>query len=95
MYAVIRESAPPGAMTEQLRAGQTEFAALRAGQPGFVGSLTVDLGDGKWALMTLWESQQAAEAGRGVLEPQATRLTGRSVRIVYQGEVVADDLTTR
>ena len=95
MYAVIRENASSGALTEQLRAGRAEFAALRAQQPGFRGSLTVELGDGKWAIVTLWEDRQAQEAGGAVLGPQAERLTGAVTRIVYQGEVSSNDLTGR
>jgi len=95
MYAVIRESASPSVPTEQLRAGRTEFEALRARQPGFVGSLTVEIGDGKRALVTVWESQQAQQASTAVMAPQAERLTGATSRIIYQGEVSGNDLTGR
>jgi hypothetical protein len=95
MYAVIRESASPGALTEQVQAGRAEFEALRARQPGFRGSLTVDLGDGKRAIVGLWEDRQAHEAAAAVLGPQAERLTGAVTRIVYQGEVSGNDLTGR
>jgi hypothetical protein len=80
---------------EQLRAGREEFGALRARQPGFVGSLTVAMGDGMRAIVTLWENQQAQQASTAVIWPQAERLTGATSRIIYQGEVSGDDLTAR
>ena len=95
MYAVIREGAFQGATGGQPDAARAAFAALRARQPGFAGSLTVDLGAGKRAIVTLWEDERASVAARGTLEPEAAKLAGGPSRVVYQGEVVADDLTTR
>ena len=95
MYAVIREGAAQGATGGQPDAGRAAFAALRARQPGFRGSLTVDAGDGKRAIVTLWEDERASVASRRVLEPEAAKLSGGPSRVVYQGEVIADDLTTR
>ena len=50
--------------------------------------------------IALWESEQAQAAAAGTLAPEAERLMAPSVaggpaRIVYQGPVVANDLTTR
>ena len=100
MYAVIREATRRPEMDEPGRAARQEFFALRARQPGFRGSLTVDAGEGRVVTIALWESEQAQAAAAGTLAPEAERLMAPSVaggpaRIVYQGPVVANDLTTR
>ena len=99
MYAVIRESTLRSEAQEQHRAAREEFAALRAQQPGYRGSVVVDAGDGRLVTVTLWESEQAQAAAQPLLQPQAERLMNPHLttppQIVYQGPVVADDLTTR
>ena len=95
MYAVIREATRRPERAESGRAAREEFAARRARQPGYRGSLTVDASDGRRVVIALWESEQAHAAARGSLAPQAERLLGGPSRIVYQGAVVADDLTGR
>jgi heme-degrading monooxygenase HmoA len=99
MYAVIR------AVT--LRAGDQagyadahkEFATLRAQQPGYRGTISVDAGDGRRMAIAFWESDEVAAAASSILAPHAERLLGPHwavpATIVHQGPVVEDDLTTR
>ena len=76
MFATVREVTYD---PEKLRQGQApleEFAALRARQPGYAGSLTVDAGGGRTFTVALWESEAQAEAALTVLDPEAQRLMG-------------------
>lgn len=76
MFAVVREGTFDPAKAEAARAQMEEFARLRAEQPGYAGSVTVDAGYGRRVIVTLWESEAASEAGRAALEPEAARLLG-------------------
>jgi len=99
MYAVIRESTLRPEAQGQYAAALKEFAAIRAQQPGYRSSVTIDAGDGRRVSVVLWESEQAQATSAPVLQPQAERLMGAlwssPSHIVYQGLVVADDLTAR
>ena len=74
MYAVLRlNTFDPS----KLAAGAdrvAEFDRLHAARPGFLGSAVVDLGAGRRFTLNLWESEEAAEAGRRVLGPVVERL---------------------
>ena len=95
MYAVgegpstIRRSWPRGA--PQL----AEFNALHLGQPGFLGSLLVDAGDGATVLVNLWESEAHAVAGLQILGPYVERLVeplfAKPSELLGAGEVVGSD----
>ena len=97
MYAVIRESTiRPGAQ-DQLNAGRNEFAALRAQQQGYKGSVVIDAGNGRMLTISLWESEQSEQAARATLQPEAERLMTphltASPRVTAQGQVVSNELT--
>jgi heme-degrading monooxygenase HmoA len=99
MYAIVRDSQfnPEG-----LAHGQAEldrFQSLHASQPGYVGSVLVDAGEGRVLIVTIWQDQQHATRGRDVLGPQVQELLGpimtRESRIVGTGPVLATDLEKR
>jgi hypothetical protein len=99
MFATVREGTYD---PERLRQGQAqleEFAALRAQQPGYAGSLTVDAGGGRTLTLALWESEAQAEAARAVLEPEAQRLMGplwaAPTQVIGRGPVLRTDLAKR
>ena len=99
MYAIVRESTiRPGAQ-DQLNAGRNEFAALRAQQPGYQGSVVIDAGNGRMLTIGFWDSEQSEQAARAILQPAAERLMTphltASPQVTAQGQVVANDLTTR
>jgi hypothetical protein len=60
MYAVIREvTVKPG---HEVSAEQREEAeAIEAGQAGFYGQLTVDIGAGKFMRIAVWTSEEERE----------------------------------
>src|SRR3954451_18014558 len=99
MYAVIRESTLRSGAQEQLNTGRNAFAALRAQQPGYQGSVVIDAGNGRMLTIGFWESEQSEQAARAILQPQAERLMTphltASPQVTAQGQVVANELTTR
>ena len=99
MFATVREVTYD---PEQLRQGQAPleaFAALRARQPGYAGTLTVDAGGGRTFTLTLWESEAQAEAALAVLDPAAQRLMAplwaAPMRVLGRGAVLGTDLAKR
>jgi len=95
MQAVLRvNSFDPG----KLAAGQEqleEFNRLHAAQPGVLGSVTVDLGDGRQFVLNLWDSEEHRVSGLDALGPAVERLVkpllaGPS-ELIGTGPVVASD----
>ncbi len=97
MYAVVRETTFDPEKRAQGGAQLQEFAQIRAQQPGYRGSLSVDAGDGRGFTITLWETSEQFEAARARLEPEAQRLMGplwtAPSRVLGSGTVSYDDLT--
>ena len=96
MVAVLRETTYDPDKLRQGQAQMDEFAALRDRQPGFVGLIAVDAGDGRRLTLGLWESEEQAMAARAVLEPESQRLMGPLStvpgRFLAQGPVLRTDL---
>jgi hypothetical protein len=69
MYAIVRRNTyDPGKLAkgqEQLR----EFDQRHAEQPGFRGSLSVDIGDGRCIIVNLWDDKRSADAALPVMVP--------------------------
>jgi hypothetical protein len=92
MYATVRETfydpRQPGGGRAQLEA----FAAIRARQPGFVGSLAVAAGGDCVLTLALWESEAHAGAALALLEPEARRVFGATrappARVIARGPVL-------
>jgi hypothetical protein len=95
VQAVLRvNSFDPG----KLAAGQKqleEFNRLHSAQPGFLGSVTVDLGEGRQFVLNLWDSEEHRIAGLGALGPAVERLVNpllaRPSELIGFGPVVASD----
>jgi len=51
------------------RGNIAEFQAAHAARPGYRGSIVVDVGAGRQIALTLWHSEQEAEAARIALGP--------------------------
>jgi hypothetical protein len=99
MYALIRESTiRPGAEGSFL-AARSEFNLLHGEYTGYCGSVTFDAGEGKRLSVVLWADEQAYRAALPNMLVQAAELMGPHLtapsRVLFQGEVVSDDLTTR
>src|SRR5688500_5744327 len=76
MYATVREGTFDSAKLEQGEAALQEFARVRASQPGYAGSVSVDAGGGRRLIVTLFDTADTATAARAVLEPESARLMG-------------------
>ena len=51
-----------------------DFNAAHAAQPGYQGTVVVDLQPGRQLVLNLWENEERANAGREALGPQVERL---------------------
>jgi hypothetical protein len=96
MYAIVRDSTFDPVKLAHGKPQLDEFQVLHASQPGYQGNVLIDAGEGRMLIVTLWESQEAAMAGRAVLGPQVERLLGRLMtaesHVVGTGDVLATDL---
>lgn len=96
MFATVREVTFDPEKLARGRGQIEEFARIRARQPGYHGSAAVDAGDGRVLTITLWETQEQAEAARPALEPEAQRLMGplwtAPSRVIASGPVLHDDI---
>ncbi len=96
MYAVVRETTYDLEKRAQGDAQVQEFSRIRAQQPGYLGAVTVDTGNGRMLSMVLWESKEQQEAAGAKLTPEAERLMGplwtTPARIIESGNVVYNDL---
>jgi hypothetical protein len=72
MYAVIRQNRYRSRQPED-RSELARVEDLHLRQPGYLGSLVVDDGECLTAV-NLWESEEAAEAGRIAIGPEVRRL---------------------
>jgi heme-degrading monooxygenase HmoA len=99
MYALVREATLRPDAQEPYLAARAEFDAFHAQLEGFHGSVVLDAGEGRRITVALWESEQAYQAATPAMGAQAERLVNPYLtapsRVIYQGPVVADHLTTR
>jgi hypothetical protein len=96
MYAIIRHNTYDPVKLAEAGQALAEFQALHARQPGYAGSIIVDLGGGQQIAVNLWHAQQDANAGQSALVPHVQRLleplmSGPS-RLVGAGKAAATDL---
>jgi hypothetical protein len=96
MYAVIRDNTFD---VLKLAAGAVQiadFQAAHAGQPGYVGGAVVDAGSGRQVSITLWRSEEEADAARQTLGPVIGRtlqpMMATPSKLVATGQVVFNDL---
>ena len=74
MYAVVRDNQYDPVKLAQGQTGLDEFQALHDRQPGSLGTLVVDAGNGRWITINVWESQEQAMAALPGLIPEVERL---------------------
>jgi hypothetical protein len=99
MYAVVRENRFDPQRLARGGEAMRAFQVAHAAQPGYCGSLAVDLADGRQISVTLWRSEAEAEAARRALGPVigstlAPMMASPSV-LVGVGAVAFDDLSGR
>jgi hypothetical protein len=97
MYAIVRDATYDSARLAQGTAQLDEFQAIHARQPGYAGSIVIDLGNGRRLSVNLWESEAQANAALPVMVPVVERLVAPLLKAPAQllgaGPVVATDLT--
>jgi len=75
----------------------SEFNTRHAAQPGYDGTIIVDLSNGHMLIITLWKTEKQAHAARVALEPDIQRLLvplmTRPSHLLGAGSVVVSDLT--
>ncbi len=96
MYAVVRVNWFDPDKLVAARDMLAEFDEAHAAQPGYVGSVVVDLQDGRRLVLNMWESQEHAGAALAVLGPEVGRLLNPLMsnpsQLVGVGTVVSTDL---
>ncbi len=74
MYAVLRLNSFDPDKLAQSADQLEEFDRIHASQPGFAGSIAVDLGSGRRFIVNLWQSEDASRAAFERLMPEVDRL---------------------
>lgn len=96
MYAVLRLNSFDQAKLAASRDELEEFDRVHAAQPGYVGSVVVDLGQGRRFALNLWDSEQHSAAALSVLGPEVRRLLGPLLsspsELIGAGTVISSDL---
>jgi hypothetical protein len=96
MYAVLRLNSFDPAKLVVSADRLEEFDKLHAAQPGYVGSVVVDLGAGRRIALNLWETEQHSAAALQVLGQQVGRLLGPLMaapsQLIGAGPVLSSDL---
>ena len=99
MYALVREAILQPGARERYLAARPAFDAFHAQCAGYQGGVVLDAGEGRLITIAFWESEQAYQAAAPAIRAQAAQLINPHLqgasRVIYQGPVVADHLTTR
>lgn len=96
MQAVLRINSYDSSKLADHTEDLAEFDRIHAAQPGYLGSVAVDLGDGRRFVLNLWESDEHRQAGLAALGPAVERLINPLLsapsELIGVGEVLATDL---
>lgn len=96
MQAVLRINSYDPAKLADHADDLDEFDRLHAAQPGYLGTVAVDLGEGRRFVLNLWDSEEHRMAGLATLGPAVERLVNPVLsapsELIGVGEVVATDL---
>jgi len=99
MYAIVRESTYHPNALERGRDRLDEFQALHAAQPGYAGTVVVELSAGRWLTVNVWESEEDARTALPAMAPAVERLLepmmARPSEMIGAGRVVLTDLIKR
>ncbi|GAB2635146.1 hypothetical protein [Kribbella swartbergensis] len=74
MYAVLRLNSFDQDKLAVSSAQVEEFDRIHAAQPGYEGSIVVDLGAGRRFMINLWHSEEDSKAAFSRLVPEVDRL---------------------
>jgi hypothetical protein len=96
MYAVLRLNSFDPAKLAVSADRLEEFDRIHAAQPGYVGSVVVDLGAGRRFALNLWETEQHSAAALQILAPEVRRLLGPLMagpsQLIGAGPTISSDL---
>ncbi len=96
MHAVVRETRYPAEKPVHETNEFPEFEKIHSTQPGYHGSVVVNVGQGRFLTVTLWETEEEMAAARRTLEPIVERLLDPLMsapsQLLGTGPVVASDL---
>lgn len=96
MYAIVRDATYDTSRLAQGGAQLEEFQAIHAHQPGYAGTIVVDLGNGRRLSVNLWESEAQAQAALPRMVPHVERLVTplltAPAELLGSGSVVDTDL---
>ena len=96
MYAVFRETHYAADQEVVTKPEYQEFNVVHAKQPGYLGTIVADAGDGKLLTVTLWATAENMVAARDALGAVVARtlnplMTAPAV-LLGTGRVVVNDL---
>jgi hypothetical protein len=95
MFAVVREATYDSDKKVRGSKQMEEFARIRAQQPGYRGTVTVDAGSGRTLTIALWDTEQQQQAASEELGPEAQRLLAplwtTPAQIIGSGAVIHND----
>ncbi|HJQ86741.1 MAG TPA: hypothetical protein VJ820_04675 [Propionibacteriaceae bacterium] len=80
-------------------AAPEQFDQIHRTQPGYVGTIVVDLQAGRRLVLNLWESEEDSAAALSVVGPKSVRLLepfmSHASELVGAGTVISTDLVPR
>lgn len=96
MYAVFRENTYPTDIRIERDRGFVEFQKKHADQPGYLGNMVVEAGDGRYLSITLWTSEADMKAARQALGPVVSKLLDPLMaapsKLLGTGRVIVNDV---
>jgi hypothetical protein len=99
MFAIARLNRFDAQRLAAAPTDRAEFDALHAAQPGYAGSLTIELDGSRRLTINLWECEQDAQAARQVLGSEVGRVLAPLMtapsRLLGAGQVETDLAVTR
>jgi len=97
MYAVVRLNSYDPDKLADAADRLDQFDKLHAAQPGYVGTVVVDVQTGRRLVLNLWKSEEHSAAALSVLGPEVGRvlnpLMSNPSELVGVGTVIFNDLT--
>ena len=96
MYAIVRQVEYDEEMLRPAEPELKAFDVVHSAQPGYIGSVVIDVGAGRRLVLNLWDSEQAAAAARRALEADVGQLLGPLMtgpsQLIGVGDVLSSDL---
>jgi hypothetical protein len=95
VHAVLRINSFDETKLADAQEDVREFDRIHATQPGFLGNITVDLGEGRRFVLNVWRSAEDAQAGLSVLGREVVRLIeplmSSPSEIIGTGTIISSD----